>query len=200
VPKKRPNGAPGLPWLGDVVPAGDRLLIGRAVWPAGYPKISPAVVRGFAHASRGGGGDALVIEAAIAEVAAVGLGEFADGALADDRSPARKATFAPASPLQPRFSSAPLLAQATATTAPTSPPQIEAGTVTVGKDAKTIAPSTQPKKNPGMTMKYFIVFSRNDPGRSSLDCRFRRVSTGAPRVWNFAGRPHCGIHKLAGEG
>ena len=85
LPKKRPNGAPGLPWLGDLVPAGDRFLIGRAVRPAGYPKISPAFVRGFAHASRGGGGvphpDALSIEAAIAEVAAVGLGQFADGAL-----------------------------------------------------------------------------------------------------------------------
>jgi hypothetical protein len=86
LPKKRPASEPQRPRLGDLVGRADRLLVGRATRPAGFPRISPMFTKGFAQgSSRAVGGephpDALVIEAAIAKVAAAGLGQFAAGEL-----------------------------------------------------------------------------------------------------------------------
>jgi hypothetical protein len=84
-PKRRPGGAPPRPRLGDLVGRADCLLVGRAVRPAGFPRISPMFTKGFAQgSSRAAGGphpDALVIDEVIAEVAAAGLGQFAAGEL-----------------------------------------------------------------------------------------------------------------------
>ena len=86
LPKKRAGDGPRPPALQDLVAPSDGLFVGRWTRPPSFPAVHPMFARGYSHGTGAGRGgpphsDALIVEAAIAEVAAAGLGQFAAGAL-----------------------------------------------------------------------------------------------------------------------